>query len=198
LEVLATPDARVIPLASGLADDLFEHDGQITKREIRALTLSALAPTAGERLWDIGCGSGSVSIEWMLAHPANTAIAFEADPVRAARAARNAASLGVPDLRIEQDRAPDALAGQPTPDAVFIGGGARDAGVIAAAWNALRPSGRLVANAVTVETEAALVAARERYGGSLTRLSVERLEPVGRLHAFRPAMSVTQWAAVKP
>jgi len=198
LEIVATPDARVIPLTSGLADELFEHDGQITKREIRALTLSALAPRAGERLWDIGCGSGSVSIEWMLAHPANTAIAFEADPVRAARAARNAASLGVPDLRIGRGRAPDVLAGAPQPDAIFIGGGARDENVIAAAWAALRPAGRLVANAVTLETEAALIAARARWGGTLTRLSVERLEPVGRLHAFRPAMSVTQWSAVKP
>jgi len=198
LEIVATPGARVIPLASGLADDLFEHDGQITKREIRALTLSALAPRAGERLWDIGCGSGSVSIEWMLAHPANTAIALEADPVRAARAARNAVSLGVPELRIEQGRAPDALAGLPQPDAVFIGGGARDPEVVATAWDALRAGGRLVANAVTLETEAALVAARQRYGGALTRLSIERLEPVGRLHAFRPAISVTQWMAVKP
>jgi precorrin-6Y C5,15-methyltransferase (decarboxylating) len=198
LEIVATPDARVIPVASGLADDLFEHDGQITKREIRALTLSALAPRAGERLWDIGCGSGSVSIEWMLSHPANTSIAFEADPVRAARAARNAASLGVPDLRIERGRAPSVLAGLPQPDAVFIGGGARDADVIAAAWSALRSGGRLVANAVTLQTETALGAARERFGGGLTRLSVERLESVGRLHAFRPAMSVTQWAAVKP
>jgi precorrin-6Y C5,15-methyltransferase (decarboxylating) len=198
LEIVAAPGALVVSLASGLADDLFEHDGQITKREIRALTLSALAPRAGERLWDIGCGSGSVSIEWMLAHPANTAIALEADPARAARAARNAASLGVPDLRIEPGRAPDALAGLPQPDAVFIGGGARDSGLIATAWDALRPAGRLVANAVTVETEAALMAARERWGGTLTRLSVERLEPVGRLHAFRPAMAVTQWSAVKP
>jgi precorrin-6Y C5,15-methyltransferase (decarboxylating) len=197
LEIVATTGARVIPLTSGLADDLFEHDGQITKREIRALTLSALAPRAGERLWDIGCGSGSVSIEWMLAHPANTAIAFEADPIRAARAARNAAALGVPDLRIEPGRAPDALAGSPAPDAVFIGGGARDADVIAAAWAALSPAGRIVVNAVTLETEAALVAARERHGGTLTRLYVERLEPVGRLHAFRAAMSVTQWTAVK-
>ena len=197
LEIVATAQARVIPLASGLADELFEHDGQITKREIRALTLSALAPRAGERLWDIGCGSGSVSIEWLLAHPANTAIALEQDAARAARAARNASGLGALNLRIEQGRAPDALAGLPPPDAVFIGGGARDAAVIAAAWAALRPGGRLVANAVTVETEAALMAAREGFGGGLTRLSVERLEPVGRLHAFRPAMSVTQWAATK-
>jgi precorrin-6Y C5,15-methyltransferase (decarboxylating) len=198
LEIVATPGARVIPLAPGLADDLFEHDGQITKREIRALTLSTLAPRAGERLWDIGCGSGSVSIEWMLTHPANTAIAVETDAVRAARAARNASALGVPDLRIQQGRAPDALAGLPPPDAVFIGGGARDDDVITAAWAALRSAGRLVANAVTLESEAALAAARARYGGTLTRLSVERLEPVGRLHAFRPAMSVTQWSAVKP
>ncbi len=197
LEIVTGPSAKVIPLASGLDDALFEHDGQITKREIRALTLSALAPRAGEGLWDIGCGSGSVSIEWMLRHPANTAIGLEPDPVRAARAARNAVALGVPDLNIVQARAPEGLAGLQPPDAVFLGGGARDAATIGIAWNALVAGGRLVANAVTIETEAALVAARETYGGTLTRLSVERLDAVGRLHAFRPAMSVTQWAAVK-
>jgi precorrin-6Y C5,15-methyltransferase (decarboxylating) len=198
LEIVASPGARVIPLAPGLDDELFEPDGQITKREIRALTLSALAPRAGGRLWDIGCGSGSVSIEWMLRHPANTAVGLEQRPERAARALRNAVALGTPGLQVVQARAPDGLVDLPPPDAVFIGGGARDPAVIAAAWQALKPGGRLVVNAVTIETEAALVAAREAYGGTLTRLSVERLDQVGRLHAFRPAMSVVQWAATKP
>ncbi len=198
LEIVAEPGARVIPVAPGLDDGLFEHDGQITKREIRALTLSALAPRAGERLWDVGCGSGSVSIEWLLRHPANLAIGLEQDPVRAARAARNAMALGTPGLRVVEARAPDGLADLPPPDAVFIGGGARDPELLAACWRALAPGGRMVANAVTIETEAALLAARETYGGGLTRLSVERLDRVGRLHAFRPAMSVVQWAATKP
>jgi precorrin-6Y C5,15-methyltransferase (decarboxylating) len=198
LEVEAEPDARIIPLAPGLDDAWFEHDGQITKREIRALTLSALAPRVGERLWDLGCGSGSISIEWMLRHPANTAIAVEQDPARAARAARNAVALGVPDLAIVQARAPEGLADLPAPDAVFIGGGAREPGVIAQAWAALKSGGRMVVNSVTIETDAALFAARHTYGGTLTRLSVERLDTVGGLHAFRPAMTVTQWTAAKP
>jgi precorrin-6Y C5,15-methyltransferase (decarboxylating) len=111
---------------------------------------------------------------------------------------RNAESLGVPGLRVVAGAAPDALDGLPAPDAMFIGGGAHRAGVIDAAWNALKPDGRLVANAVTVETEAALLAARARLGGTLLRLSLERLDAVGTMHAYRPAMTVTQWSAVKP
>lgn len=198
IEVVAGQGARIIPMTAGLVDGMFEHDGQITKREIRAVTLSALAPLAGERLWDVGCGSGSVSIEWMLRHPANSAIAIEASSERAARAARNALNLGVPGLTLVEGRAPDILAGLPVPDAVFLGGGAHRPGVIEAAWAALRPGGRMVANAVVIETEAALIAARGRLGGTLTRLSVERLDAVGHLHGFRPAMTVTQWSAVKP
>jgi precorrin-6Y C5,15-methyltransferase (decarboxylating) len=198
IEVAAEPGARILPLAAGLPDGLFEHDGQITKREIRAITLAALAPCAGERLWDIGAGSGSVSIEWMLRHPDNDAVAIESRPERAARVARNAVELGVPGLAIVRGRAPDALAGLPPPDAVFIGGGAGGAGVIDAAWAALRPGGRLVANAVVVETEAILIAAWGRLGGNLSRLSVERLDAIGSLHGYRPAMTVTQWAATKP
>lgn len=198
IEVVAAPGAHVIPLANGLPDDVFENDGQLTKREIRAVTLSALAPRAGERLWDIGCGSGSISIEWLLCHPANMATAIERDPERAGRAARNAASLGVPRLEVTQGSAPDVFTGLPTPDAVFVGGGGQGDGVIEGAWEALRPGGRMVANSVTLETEAKLIEAHGRYGGTLTRLSVERLERIGTRTGFRPAMTVTQWTAVKP
>ncbi|UPG71218.1 precorrin-6y C5,15-methyltransferase (decarboxylating) subunit CbiE [Roseomonas gilardii subsp. gilardii] len=198
LEVVAGPDARVLPLAGGLPDECFGHDGQITKREIRAVTLSSLAPRQGEMLWDIGAGSGSVGIEWMLRHPANRAIGFEARPERAARAAGNAALFGVPGLRIVEGRAPEVLAGQPTPDAVFIGGGVSHPGLLGAAWEALRPGGRIVANAVTLEGESALAAALGRWGGRLIRLGVERLDRLGGMHGFRPAMTVTQWVAEKP
>ena len=198
IEVVAGPTAKIIPLSTGLPDNAFEHDGQITKREIRAVTLSALAPRRGDMLWDIGCGSGSVAIEWMLRSPANRAAAIERQPERAARAARNAITLGVPDLNVVGGSAPEALAGLPQPDAVFIGGGAQDARVLQAAWNALRPGGRIVVNAVTIETEAALFAACDQLGGTLTRLSVERLDTIGTRRGFRPAMTVTQWSATKP
>ena len=198
IEVAVLPGARIIPLATGLPDDAFEHDGQITRREIRAMTLSALAPRRGELLWDIGAGSGSVSIEWMLRHPANRAIAIEQNPERAARAVRNALSLGVPALQVLTGAAPAMLGRLPSPDAVFIGGGGGNVGVLPTAWGALKPGGRIVVNAVTIETEALLFQAVQEHGGTLTRLSVERLDTIGRLHAFRPAMPVTQWAAVKP
>jgi precorrin-6Y C5,15-methyltransferase (decarboxylating) len=198
LDLRAGPEAVIVPLASGLPDALFAHDGQFSRREMRAVTLSSLAPRRGELLWDVGAGSGSIGIEWMLRHRANRAIAIEADPARAARIASNAESLGVPGLRVVEGAAPDALAGLPAPDAVFLGGGAHRPGVIAAAWDALKPDGRLVANAVTVETEAALLAARARLGGTLSRLSLERLDAVGSMHAYRPAMTVTQFVAVKP
>jgi precorrin-6Y C5,15-methyltransferase (decarboxylating) len=197
LEVAAGPQARVLPLSAGLPEDFFEHDGQITKSEVRAVTLAALAPRRGELLWDIGCGSGSVAIEWMLRHPANRAIGLEPVPARATRAARNALALGVPALRVEAGRAPEGLAGLPAPDAVFIGGGC-DAAVLHAAWTALKPGGRLVANAVTLETEALLLASHARLGARLTRIGVERLDRIGSRHGFRPAMTVTQLLAVKP
>jgi precorrin-6B C5,15-methyltransferase / cobalt-precorrin-6B C5,C15-methyltransferase len=197
LDLAADADARVLPLASGLPDALFEHDGQLTRREIRAVTLSTLAPRRGEMLWDVGGGAGSIGIEWMLRHSANRAIAIEPHPDRAARIARNAARLGVPGLRVVPGAAPDALADLPPPDAVFLGGGAHRPGVIDTAWNALPPDGRIVANAVTIETEAVLLAAQARLGGTLLRLSVERMDVVGGLHAFRPAITVTQWSGVK-
>ena len=197
ISVVALPGARVLPLTSGLDDALFEHDGQITKREIRALTLSALAPRRGETLWDIGAGSGSIAIEWMLADPSLRAIAIEADAERAARMARNAARFGVPDLAIITGTAPDALVGLEPPHAIFIGGGGSDPGVLDAAITALRPGGRLVANAVTLELEALLLAKQAKLGGSLTRLSVERADAIGSMTGWRPAMPITQWTWVK-
>lgn len=198
IEVMAEANARIIPRTVGLPDAWFEHDGQITKREIRALTLSALAPRRGELLWDIGAGAGSVAIEWMLADPAMRAIAIEARAERAARVCRNAAALGVPGLDVREGTAPAALHGLAPPDAIFIGGGASDAGVLDTAMTALRSAGRLVVNAVTLETEALLIARHGALGGELTRVSVSRAEPLAATAVWRPALPITQWTWVKP
>ncbi|MFP9136719.1 precorrin-6y C5,15-methyltransferase (decarboxylating) subunit CbiE [Devosia sp. XGJD_8] len=198
ISVVALPGARILPLSAGLDDALFEHDGQITKRELRALALSALAPRHGEVLWDIGAGSGSVGIEWMLADPSLRAIAIEANPDRASRITRNAAACGVPDLKLVIGTAPDALSGLEAPHAVFIGGGGSDPGVLDAAMAALRPGGRLVANAVTLELEAMLLDHHARLGGSLARIAIARADAVGSMTAWRPAMPITQWAWTKP
>ena len=198
IEVAAAPDARVLARTAGLSESLFEHDGQITKREIRAVTLSSLAPRRGELLWDIGAGSGSVAIEWMLADPAMRAIAIERRADRAARIRRNAAIFGVPELEIVEGIAPAALASLATPDAIFVGGGAGDAGVLDAAARALRPGGRLVVNAVTLETEALLLARHAALGGELIRIAISRAEPVGEKTGWRAAMPVTQWIWTKP
>ncbi len=198
IEVVADAEAIVIPKAPGLPDDWLEHDGQLTKREIRAVTLSSLRPMAGALLWDVGCGSGSVSIEWLLAHPRTRAIAIDSSPERAARAIRNAERLGVPRLEMRCCRAPACLADLPPPQAVFLGGGMRETALIDACWAALSPGGRLVTNAIALESQQTVTAAWQRLGGTLTRLSVERLGNVGRLHAFRPAMPVLHWTVVKP
>jgi precorrin-6Y C5,15-methyltransferase (decarboxylating) len=198
IEVEAAPDARIIPYAAGLADELFEHDGPITKREIRAVTLSSLAPLNGELLWDVGAGSGSVAIEWMLAHPSMRAIAIEERSDRAARIIRNAAALGVPQLEVVQGAAPEALAGLSAPNTIFVGGGASNAGVLDTASLVLRPGGRLVVNAVTLETEAELIARHEKQGGTLARIAISRADQIGGKTGWRPAMPVTQWVWVKP
>ncbi len=197
IEVIASADARVLPRGFGLDDALFEHDGQITKREIRALTLSALSPRRGELLWDIGAGSGSIGIEWMLADPSMRAIAIEANSERAARIKRNAASFGVPGLLLIEGEAPSALAGLPQPDVIFIGGGGSEPGVFDAALAALKPGGRMVANAVTLEMEAVLLAAQAKLGGNLIRMEVSRSAPVGAMQGWKPAMPVTQWTWIK-
>jgi precorrin-6Y C5,15-methyltransferase (decarboxylating) len=198
VEVALGAAAGFISLAPGQGDDLFEHDGQLTKREIRAMSLSALAPLRGELLWDIGAGSGSVAIEWMLRHPSMRATAVEANGDRAERIGRNATALGVPGLKVVQGAAPEALAGLPAPDAVFVGGGGSEAGVMDAAVDALKPGGRLVANAVTLEMEAVLIARQATLGGELTRIAVSRAAPVGTMTGWRPAMPVTQWVWRKP
>ena len=197
LECHAAPGVRGLPRLAGLPDDAFEHDGQLTKREIRAATLAALAPLPGELLWDIGAGSGAIAIEWLRADDGLSAVAVERDPARAARIARNAAALGVPRLQVVVGAAPAALAGLPAPDAVFVGGGIDDPGVLSPLWQALRPGGRLVANVVSTEGERALLEWQAEYGGALTRLAVSRAEPLGRRHAWRPMLAVTQLAAVK-
>jgi len=198
IEVESGPQARVLARAAGLADDLFEQDGQITKREIRAVTLSALAPRRGELLWDIGAGSGSIAIEWMLADPAMRAIAVERRTDRAARVRRNAMAFGVPGLTVIEAAAPEALRGLATPDAIFIGGGGGDSGLMEAATRALRSGGRLVINALTLETEALLLARHAAFGGELVRLAVSRTDSLGGKTGWRAARPVTQWSWTKP
>jgi precorrin-6Y C5,15-methyltransferase (decarboxylating) len=193
----AGADARLRPLVPGLPDDAYDHDGQLTKREIRAITLARLAPLPGQLLWDVGAGAGSIAVEWLRAHPACRAVAIERDAERAARIGRNAATLGVPGLRVVAGAAPDALDGLAPPDAVFVGGGVTVAGLVDRCWAALRPGGRLVVNAVTIESERLVTEAYGRYGGDLTRIAVNRAAPIGGFTGWRPALPVTQWSVEK-
>lgn len=188
----------VLPVRGSLPDSAFEHDGQLTKQDVRALTLSALAPYAGARLWDIGAGAGSIAIEWMLSHPACRAHAIERDPVRCERILRNARSLGVPTLHLTQAEAPHGLDALPTPDAIFVGGGGGDRAIFERCWQALRRGGRLVINSVSLETEALLLALHAAHGGELRRFSIESAAKLGTMTGFRPAMPVVQWRIDKP
>lgn len=196
--VTAGPDARPLPTLPGLPDDAFLHDGRMTKREVRAITLAALAPHPGELLWDVGAGCGSVAVEWMRSDPLNRAVAIEPQPARRAMIAANAERLGTPGLRIVDGTAPAALGGLEAPDAAFVGGGASAPGVTEACWAVLRPGGRLVANAVTLESEAVLLVRHAELGGELVRIAVERAEPVGPFRGWKPLMPVTQWRIRKP
>lgn len=198
VECRRAPDAPRLGAVPGLPDGSYDHDGQLTKRHVRAVTLAALAPAPGELLWDIGGGSGSIGIEWMRTHPSCRAVGVERDPVRAARISANAARLGVPALRVVTGAAPAALAELPVPDAVFVGGGLTAPGLLDACWDALPAGGRLVANTVTLESEALLASHYRRRGGDLVRLSVARAAPVGAFTGWRQAMPVTQWSVVKP
>jgi precorrin-6Y C5,15-methyltransferase (decarboxylating) len=189
------PDAGTLPLprTPGLPEDAFDHDGQITKREVRALVLATLVPVPGQMLWDVGAGSGSVGIEWMRTHPASRAIAIEPRADRLARIAANASALGVPGLAIVAGSAPEALEELPAPDAIFVGGGVSVDGVVDACVGALRPGGRLVANGVTVETESVLASWHARLGGTLTRVAIQRAAPIGGFTGWHPARPITQW-----
>jgi precorrin-6B C5,15-methyltransferase / cobalt-precorrin-6B C5,C15-methyltransferase len=197
VEVAAAEPKRVPPRSPGLPDSWFESDGQLTKSEMRALTLSALAPRPRETLWDVGAGSGSVAIEWLLADPSVKAIAIEQMGERCARIRRNAEALGVSHVDVIEGRAPAILAGLPTPDAVFIGGGFNEPGVFETCWVTLRAGGRLVLNAVTIESQAEAIRRHAALGGSLVQAQFARAAAVGRFHGFRPAMPVVQWKVVK-
>lgn len=198
VECVADASARLLGSAPGLPDDAFENDGQLTRRDLRASALSRLAPSAGELLWDVGAGAGSVGIEWMRAHPSCRAIAIEADPERAARIGRNAHALGAPGLQVVYGRSPQAFDGLLRPDAVFIGGGGTAPGLLRQCWDALAPGGRLVAHAVTLETERVVIDARGEFGGELARIHVEHADSIGRFTGWAPMRAVVQWAAVKP
>ncbi|WP_399139787.1 precorrin-6y C5,15-methyltransferase (decarboxylating) subunit CbiE [Streptomyces sp. NBUA17] len=197
VECRRAPGTLRLGAVPGLPDEAFEHDGQLTKRHVRAATLGALAPAPGELLWDVGGGSGSIAAEWMRTHPSCRAVTVERDPVRAERIVRNADRLGVPGLRVVTGAAPGALTGLPRPDAVFVGGGLTAPGLLQACWDALPVGGRLVANTVTLESEALLADARRRHGGELVRLAVAHAVPVGGFTGWRQAMPVTQWAVEK-
>jgi precorrin-6Y C5,15-methyltransferase (decarboxylating) len=197
VDVVADPGTVPLPTVPGLPDQAFEDDGQLTKRDVRAITLARLGPLPGQRLWDIGAGAGSIGIEWMRTHPSCLAVAVEFRSDRAQRITRNAVSLGVPGLRVVEGRAPEALAGLPAPHAIFVGGGATTPDLLETCWAALPAGGRLVANAVTVESEAVLAAWFARIGGELVRIAVQRAEPVGRFSGWKAAMPVTIWSVQK-
>jgi precorrin-6Y C5,15-methyltransferase (decarboxylating) len=198
IECHATDDARTLPLTTGLPDDAWRHDGQLTKRDVRAITLARLAPRPGELLWDVGAGCGSIGIEWMRVHPSCRAIAIEAHPERQRFIEHNRDALGVPGLQIVAGTAPDALAGLATPDAIFIGGGVTTDGVLDACWANLRSGGRLVANAVTLQGEAALAGWREKHGGTLTRIALAQAQPLGGFDTWRQALPITLLETGKP
>lgn len=196
VDCIAAPDAALLPRVPGLADDLFQHDGTMTKQEVRAVTLAKLMPMRGALLWDIGTGCGSVAVEWMRAARYARAVGIEPRADRRAMAAANALALGTPKLELIEGEAPSALVGLDSPDAIFIGGGLTPE-VFDAAWAALKPLGRLVANAVTLESEAVLMDLHARYGGQLVKLAVNRAEAVGKYRGWRALMPVTQWSLVK-
>ena len=197
IETVGTAGALVLPDVPGLPDEAFEHDGQITKAEVRAVTLAALAPLDGQLLWDVGAGAGSVAIEWLRAGRRMRAVAIERDATRAARIGRNAARLGVPELEVRHGEAPGCLPSG-TPDAIFIGGGSGAPGLVDLCWSKLRPGGRLVVNAVTIAGEVAVLAFHGTHGGKLLRLALSRSEVKGGQLIWRPALPVTQLSTRKP
>ncbi|MFJ4543404.1 precorrin-6y C5,15-methyltransferase (decarboxylating) subunit CbiE [Pseudomonas sp. NPDC088885] len=198
LECLADANTPRLSRLAGLPDSAFKHDGQLTKRDLRAITLARLAPTPGELLWDVGAGSGSIGIEWMRAHPSCRALAIEADDGRQQLIELNRDALGAPGLQLIRGKAPQALQGLERPDAIFIGGGVTREGVLETCWERLKPGGRLVANAVTLQSEVTLMSWRERFGGELTRIHVAQAQPLGEFDTWRQALPITLLDLVKP
>ncbi|MHB2245857.1 precorrin-6y C5,15-methyltransferase (decarboxylating) subunit CbiE [Pseudomonas fitomaticsae] len=198
IECLGDPDTPRLSRLAGLPDSAFQHDGQLTKRDVRAITLARLAPTPGELLWDVGAGSGSIGIEWMRAHPSCRALAIEADDGRQQLIEHNRDALGVPGLQLIRGSAPQALAGLERPDAIFIGGGVTREGVLDTCWEQLKPGGRLIANAVTLQSEMTLMSWRERHGGELTRIHIAQAQPLGEFDTWRQALPITLLDLVKP
>jgi precorrin-6Y C5,15-methyltransferase (decarboxylating) len=198
LECIAGSDAQRLPLTCGLPDSAYQHDGQLTKRDVRAITLARLAPLPGELLWDVGAGCGSIGIEWLRSHPSCRAIAIEADSGRQQLIALNRDALGVPHLQLLAGHAPEALAGLQAPDAIFIGGGVTIPRVLEACWQQLKPGGRLVANAVTLQSETTLLAWRSQYGGELTRIQIAQAKPLGDFDTWRSALPITLLELHKP
>ncbi|NJJ57245.1 precorrin-6y C5,15-methyltransferase (decarboxylating) subunit CbiE [Pseudomonas sp. B14(2022)] len=198
IDCLASNDTPRLSRLAGLPDSAFQHDGQLTKRDVRAMTLARLAPMPGELLWDVGAGSGSIGIEWMRAHPSCRALAIEADEGRQGLIEHNRDALGVPGLQLIRGKAPDALHGLTAPDAIFIGGGVTRDGVLDTCWQHLRPGGRLVANAVTLQSEMTLMNWRTEHGGELTRIHVAQAQPLGEFDTWRQALPITLLEVVKP
>jgi precorrin-6Y C5,15-methyltransferase (decarboxylating) len=198
IDCRAEPNTLRLSPLGGLPDDAFRHDGQLTKRDVRAITLARLAPVPGELLWDVGAGCGSIGIEWMRAHPTCRAVAIESNEDRQQLIEFNRDALGVPGLQLVRGRAPDALEGLEPPDAIFIGGGVTRAGVLDSCWQQLRSGGRLIANAVTLQSEAMLVNWREQHGGDLTRIHLAHAKPLGEFDTWRQALPITLLEAIKP
>jgi precorrin-6Y C5,15-methyltransferase (decarboxylating) len=196
VECEAEPGTRPLGSTPGLPDDAYAHDGQLTKRDLRASALSRLAPVPGELLWDLGAGAGSIAVEWARTDPRCRAIAVDRTPDRAARITANAARLGVPGIQVVTADVIESLDWLPQPAAIFIGGGA-DLDLIRRCWHLLPDGGRLVAHAVTVETEQILLEAWRGFGGELVRIGVEKLEALGGFHGWKPARAVVQWSAVR-
>lgn len=197
IAVAADRQTLILARTAGLPDAAYHHDGQLTKREVRAVTLSTLAPIPGELLWDVGAGCGSIAIEWMRSHSRCRAIAIERHPTRLQYIAKNASTFGVPELQIVAGEAPDALVNLPQPDAIFIGGGVTAEALLETCWDALREGGRLVVNAVTVESELKVIQWHDIYGGELIRIGIQRVGAIGSFLGWKPLAPVTQWAVVK-
>jgi precorrin-6B C5,15-methyltransferase / cobalt-precorrin-6B C5,C15-methyltransferase len=194
---IADPDTITHSRLPGLPDHAYRHDGQLTKKEVRAVTLAALAPLPGQLLWDVGAGCGSIGIEWMRSHPRCRAIAIEQNPQRLQYIADNANALGASKLKIVAGAAPTSLKDLPQPDTIFIGGGLTTPDLLETCWDALPGKGLLLANTITVESEQKLLQWQEKLGGELTRIAISRAEPVGQFLGWKAMAPVTQWLGTK-